>query len=98
MLDAIFQAARASNPRLLSKLCDPLGKGDIDTRTICSLTKDHPKWPEFKRNFENGVRVSHVARVREKRAQLNFIFGTEGRTPELMTLIQRDGLWYLLSF
>lgn len=98
VLDAVFLAARTSNPKLLQGLCDPKGQGDGDTKAICELTLKHPRWTDFKRNFEKGVRISRVARLQGDKARLNFLFGTDGRKPEEMVLIQRDGRWYLHSF
>ena len=98
VLDAIFLAARTSNATLLSGLCDPKGENDGDTKTLCNLTEESPKWTEFKRFFAKGVRISPVARIRGDRAKLNFLFGPDGRKPEEMNLIRRNGLWYLLSY
>ena len=98
VLDAVFRAARTSNARLLSGLCDPKGEGDQETRTICGLSQPSPEFEVFKANFEKGVRISAVPRIRGNRAVLNFLYGGTGKRPEQMNLIQRNGLWYLLSF
>ena len=98
VLDAVFTAARTSNPKLLNGLCDPKGEGDGDTKALCELHLEHSRWAEFKRYFEKGVRISAVPRFRGDRAVLNFLFGPDGKKPEEMNLIRRNERWYLLSF
>lgn len=59
VVNAIFHAARTGNYDLLENLCDPIGKGDGDTKRICALTNlkkqavQYGESAEMKKTFDD---------------------------------------------
>ena len=102
--ELIFAAARARDVSTLRGLCDPLGKNDGDTRRICTLDEEksrgepgQKRFKEFVLWFEKG-RISGKATIHGDSAAVPFLFGPDGKKPETMNLIRRNGRWYLFSF
>jgi hypothetical protein len=97
VLELLFAAARDEDFSQLAGLCDPQGENDGDTASICDLSADHPEHTTFIEQFSTG-KVVGEARIDGDSAEVDFIFGPDGDWSETMTLIERDGRWYLLDF
>lgn len=97
VVQAVFDAAQTQNFAALSALCDPQGGNDKDTATICAMTAGHTDKESFVTYFAKGKINGEVA-ISGDRAQVPFLFGPNGDQQETMSLIQRDGKWYLLEF
>jgi hypothetical protein len=97
VLEQVFAAARMEDFGRLADLCDPQGENDGDTETICAITDDHPEQATFVSQFATGGIIGE-ARVEGDSAEIDFRFGPNGEWEETMTLINRDGQWYLLDF
>ena len=97
VVQAVFDAAQTQSFVALASLCDPQGQNDKDTATICAMTADHSDKDSFVTYFAKGKINGEVA-VSGDRAQVPFLFGPNGDQQETMSLIQRDGKWYLLEF
>lgn len=94
---SVFYAARTGESEHLSQLCDPEGSGNAHVQRICQQTRNGSDWPAFVRQFEKA-RLIGEPRITGDHAQLNFVFGPSGTTPETMELRRRDGKWYLVAF
>jgi hypothetical protein len=99
MVQTIFDAAKSGNFALLQGLCDPLGKNDNDTQTICNWATDETNRGEFIKYFAAG-RINGEATISPDgtQAEVPFLFGPDGDNEETMELINRDGRWYLFGF
>ncbi len=109
VVQAIFDAARTEEFKPLGTLCDPLQQNDGDTDCICAMSPRY-KAHQCSQNSMNRVSVEEYvqyflkgavkgeARIDGDAAEVDFLFGAEGRNQETMTLVRRDGKWYLSSF
>ncbi len=97
VVQAVFTAAQTQSFTTLSGLCDPQGENDKDTATICTMTAGHADEDSFVTYFATG-KISGEVTVSGDRAQVPFLFGPNGDQAETMSLIRRDGKWYLLEF
>jgi len=97
VVQAIFTAAQTEDFSRLPELCDPLGEHDGDTDAICNITADHPDKDTFVAAFAKA-RLNGEPTISGNRAEVPFLFGPNGDQEETMTLILRDGKWYLLGF
>jgi Tfp pilus assembly protein PilF len=97
VLQAVFDAAASGDFGPLSGLCDPMGENDGDTAAICEITSAHPDKDSFVEFFALG-RINGQVSINGDRAELPFLFGPNGDQEETMTLILRDGQWYLFDF
>lgn len=109
VVQAMFDAARTEEFAPLATLCDPLQQNDGDTDCICAMApryKAHQcsqnsmnrvSVEEYKQYFLKGS-VKGEARIEGDAAEVDFLFGAEGRNSETMSLVRRDGKWYLSSF
>ncbi len=97
VLQAVFDSARLGDYSQLAGLCDPQGENDDDTAAICEITTGHEYEASFKEWFAKG-QITGAAAIDGDRAEIPFTFGPEGDKEEMMTLIQRNGRWYLLEF
>ena len=109
VVNAIFYAAENKDFEILGSLCDPNGKGDIDTKSICGLSEstetgvvgDKTTRTNLITSLKKGKLVGIVtygSYEGTKTARVPFLFGPNGKTEETMNLIQRNGNWYLSSF
>lgn len=61
VVNAIFYSARTGDYYLLENLCDPIGKGDGDTKRICALTNlkkqadQYGETADMKKTFEDFI-------------------------------------------
>ncbi len=99
VVEAIFEAARTNNAKLLGGLCDPTGENDGDTKRLCKIASDTggEGMAELVKYFAKG-KVTGKAVITGDRAVVPFLFGPDGKKKEEMNLIKRDGKWYLSSF
>lgn len=97
-VERIFYLAQTGNLSELASLCDPQGQHDGDTKSICGIANaDKSKQAEFMTMFRDG-KVSGKPLVNNGKAAVPFLFGVGATKSETMNLVQRDGMWYLLSF
>jgi tetratricopeptide (TPR) repeat protein len=99
VVQAVFDAAQSGDFSALEGLCDPLGENDGDTQMICDVATEDANWDEFLEYFAAG-RVSGEAQISPggDSAEVPILFGPDGDQEETMTMINRDGRWYLFSF
>ncbi|MDP3971125.1 MAG: hypothetical protein Q8P90_05570 [bacterium] len=99
-IELVFLAASIGDMSLVADLCDPTGDNDGDTQAICDLGTDaigEATEDEFVQVFAAG-KVTGDAVIEADEATVPFMFGQDGTDEETMTLINRDGMWYLYSF
>ena len=97
VLRAVFTSARLEDFSQLAGLCDPQGENDDDTAAICAITADHENAASFLEWFASG-QITGEPVINGDRAEIPFTFGPNGDREETMTLIRRDGRWYLFDF
>jgi hypothetical protein len=98
VVEMIFTAAKTGNFNPLMNICDPLGEGDSDTRSLCKIANAGPEGQEeFKEYFKFGQVIGNAV-IDGNRAVVQFKFGPQGNRDETMNLVNRNGLWYLSSF
>lgn len=98
VVEMIFTAAKTGNLNPLMNICDPLGEGDGDTRSLCKVANATPEGQEeFKEYFKFGQVIGNAV-IDGNRAVVQFKFGPQGNRDETMNLVNRNGLWYLSSF
>jgi len=99
VVQAIFDAAQSGDLSSLKGLCDPLGENDGDTQAICDLATDAANRDEFVQYFFTG-KVNGSAQIGPAgdKATVPFLFGPDGDSEGTMTLVNRDGQWYLFDF
>jgi hypothetical protein len=99
VVQAVFAAADTDEFDTLAGLCDPIGENDGDTRDICNLATDEANRGSFVESFATG-RITGGVQLSEDGSQIEIgiLFGPDGQREETMTLINRDGKWYLFSF
>ena len=99
VVQAIFDAAKSGDFSGLKDLCDPLGENDGDTQAICGLATDAANRDEFVQYFSTG-KVNGSAQISPAgdKAQVPFLLGPDGDSEGTMTLVNRDGQWYLFGF
>lgn len=109
VVKAMFYAAETGDFQILGNLCDPEGEGDEDTKTLCALSLykiagsrgSKATRQDFVEAFKNG-KVSGQTKKRSDKygdfADVPILFGPNGDKKETMTLINREGKWYLSSF
>ncbi len=98
VVNQIFIAAKEGKYELLSELCDPEGKGDGDTKFLCTIqnasTKDKQEFDEY---FKTGKIIGEPV-IEGEEAKVEFTFGPDGNKKETMNLVRRGDRWYLESF
>ena len=97
VLQAVFDLSKPGGDL---KLLKPLqGRGaDGDVKDVCSVGEGPPEaQKEFREYFSTG-KITGPARIEGERAQVDFLFGPNGRKKETMNLTRHDGKWYLSSF
>ncbi|MEM7038571.1 MAG: hypothetical protein AAF570_16420 [Bacteroidota bacterium] len=108
VMKRMFKAATKNRPELLAGLCDPMNKGDSDTRKICALANwveyaSAAAWEEYRTAFQNAE-ITGPAQFRDRQgtqlAKIPFRFERRpGKwVQEEMNMVKRGDLWYLLSF
>jgi len=100
VLEAVFAAARNEDFTYLADLCDPMHLNDVDTRTLCELTPEHPDAAGFLAYFAAGQIVGEAEFIEDSSdtfSRVTFLYGPNGDLTETVELILRDGLWYLLD-
>jgi len=95
VLGSVFWAARSGDTTQLAGLCDA-GANQAAAR-VCAVTALGADFEAFRKNFARG-RLNGEPRVTGDRALLKFLYGPKGTDRETMTLVRRDGRWYLQSF
>ena len=97
-LQKVFDVANSQEWTELSRICDPMGENDGDTRDICMLAEaSKEKQAEFVEYFKTGKIIGKATIVGDK-AEVHFTFGPNGDREETMNLVSRRGVWYLASF
>ena len=94
---AVFDADRANDASGLKGLCDPAGKNDGDTRRICEITTEDKGWKDFHTYFSKGS-INGKVRVNGDKAQVDILFGPDGKKTETFNMVRHKGKWYLSSF
>jgi hypothetical protein len=109
VVEAIFYAAKTEDFKILGELCDPEGEGDGDTKSLCALSLykiagsagNKITREEFVEIFKNA-KISGTTINRSDKwgdfADVPILFGSNADKEETITLIKRDGKWYLGSF
>jgi len=109
VVQGVITAARWGHLSYLHQLCDPQKENDGDTECLCALS---PKFETEKCPEDSGNRLTPAQfaeyfarasvqgepRVEGDRAEVDFLFGPEGKRGETMELIKRGDKWYLLQF
>lgn len=95
VLEAVFEAARSGDTSHLPGLCDPQQENDGDTRDICTMTPNHPRWPQFRSVFVGGT-IAGPPRIGGAGAEVDFYFA--GGKKETMKMVRRGSEYYLSSF
>ena len=97
VVSSIFFAAQNGQSDHLAGLCDPEGSSNKHARRICSQTVGGDDWDAFVSQFAKGKLIGE-ARISGDRAQVNFVFGPNGTSPETMELVRRGDKWHLSAF
>lgn len=97
VVELIFAAAREGDPGLLDSLCDPEGRGDIETRRICDYAAGFDREGEFPMFWGMG-KVAGPAMVADSKALVPILFGPRGDRRDTLELVKRGEKWYLLRF
>lgn len=99
IVQIVLDAAASGNLAPLETLCDPQGENDGDTQMICDVARDATNREEFVSFFGTG-KVAGEARLSPQGdlAEVPMLVGPDGDEEETMTLIKRDGRWYLYEF
>lgn len=90
VVQAVFDAAKSKDFALLKGLCAP--DADGDTKMICNL--DEKSKEEFIKYFGMG-KIDGVPKIEGTKAEVNILFGPDGKKKETMKLVQIDGKWFL---
>ena len=99
VVQAVFAAAATGEFDTLPGLCDPIGENDGDTQDICNLATDEANRSSFVETFVTGQITGGVQLSEDgSQIEIDFLFGPNGQREETMTLINRDGKWYLYSY
>lgn len=99
VLQAVFDAAQSGDFSTLSNLCDPMGENDGDTQQICTIASDAETQDSFVEYFSTGQITGDAAISTDgNQAEVPFLFGPNGQQEETMSMVNRDGQWYLSSF
>ncbi len=93
VVQAVFEAAKTKNFAPLKGLCAP--DADGDTKRICELTEKDAA--EFIQYFGAG-KIDGVPVIKGNTAEVNILFGPEGKKKETMKLVQIEGKWFLQGF
>lgn len=98
VMSQVFKAAKSNNMGLISNLCDPLGQGNADAKSLCELSAAPPNIKqEFINNFKLGQVVGKPVILGDK-ATVTFMWGPQGNKPKTMKMVNRKGKWYLSSY
>ena len=109
VVQRLFEAAKADDPKMLTGLCDPEKQNDGDTDCLCALdpayvphqcaedSRNRVSWEEFKAYFQNGS-LAGKPTIAGNEASVPFYFGENGTDTETMALVQSDKQWYMSSF
>lgn len=97
VVSSIFYAAQSGQSDHLSALCDPEDGGNKHVQRICSQRVGGDDWDAFVEQFAKGKLIGE-ARISGDGAQVNFVFGPDGNSPETMELVRRGDKWYLSAF
>ncbi len=103
LLDIIFTSAQVEEYNQLGSLCDPLGKNDLTTQSICDMALDS-SWEEWFGTFgyADGKIVGDVTQSEDEQFadlfirypnQYDYLFGDQAK----VTLVNRGNRWYLYS-
>lgn len=97
VLGSVFYAARTGEIGHLASLCDPRGTANHAVQRICALEAQSSDLGSFRANFARA-RLNGEPRISGDTAVIKFLYGPKGTDRETMTLVRRDGRWYLQSF
>lgn len=90
VVQAVFDAAKSKDFSLLKGLCAP--DADGDTKMICNV--DEKSQEEFIKYFGMG-KIEGTPKIEGTIAEVNILFGPDGKKKETMKLVQIDGKWFL---
>jgi hypothetical protein len=97
-VEEVFRCARTGDFSQIHRLCAPNGKGDGDTKQLCSVNESSRlKKLEFRTYFKLAYSLAEKI-TNKKGAKVNFKFGPKAQQLETMNLILIDNKWYLSSF
>ncbi|HUH51033.1 MAG TPA: hypothetical protein VLZ11_02935 [Flavobacterium sp.] len=97
LMNYMFKSAKTGNLSNFRYLCDPYAENDSDTKAICyaeMLTQKGRE--ELITGFANG-RIMGEPKIKGDKAEIEFAFGPSSSELKKMNLINRNGLWYLMS-
>ncbi len=98
VVESVFVAARTGEFSNLKMLLPPSGNADGDVKRVCGVGEaDEAGQSEFRKYFSKGG-VSGKARIKGDKAEVDFLFGPDGRKKETMELVRENGRWYLSQF
>ena len=105
VVQEIFKAAKSMNFTNMSKLCDPQGESDGDTKQICQIgSAPQSAKEEFRNYFKDGIITGDVIYSQAPNgvnaAAVPFKFNHpqgEDRSYETMYLVERNRKWYIVS-
>lgn len=96
-VEAMLRALREGDAEALSRVCDPEGGLDGDARRVCSASPaDAASWAQL-RAWLGAAKVVGLVPVGPNEARVDVEMGPDGRRVA-MTVVERDGRWYLRSF
>jgi len=96
VLEAVFAAARSGQLARLTALAASTADGDVES--VCGVSTASPEIREsFRTHFAKG-KIIGKPRLDGNRAEIDFLFGPDGRKKETMHLVRENGLWFLESF
>ncbi len=90
VVQAVFDAAKSKEFAMLKGLCAP--DADGDTKMICNI--DEKTQAEFIEYFGMG-KIDGAPKIEGTKAEVNILFGPDGKKKETMKLVQIEGKWFL---
>jgi len=96
VLQAVFDAARSGDHSQLATLGSSGPDGDV--QMILGVPKGDEKIKTMFVTFFGKGKVVGTPRIQGDKAEVDFLFGPDGKKPETMNLIKEGGQWRLHSF
>ena len=96
VLQAVFDAARSGDHSQLESLGSSGPDGDV--QMILGVAKGDEKIKTMFVTFFGKGKVVGTPRIQGDKAEVDFLFGPDGKKPETMNLIKEGGQWRLHSF
>jgi hypothetical protein len=93
---SIFAIAKSGNLAALAGVADPV-QADGDAKQVANVSKaSAPEQNEFKSGFATGTVTAE--KIEGDNAEVEILFGPDGKRKETLKMVKRDGKWYLQDF